>query len=203
MSNKYHLKLEKTITTANYGTFLIDLLYDPTGLKIVSIYNEKLEPSLRHNLDIVLNLVNFCLIKKISPQEIAEHILRKPQNYNNQPLDEVLEIVAQAILDAPSTVEQIRPDILQELFTTVQQVTQQAIPANSSQNSQPLSPNTPEPELDIPPLPVYQQESDQIQPESEIMNSQQDYDSFTNEEEQLEAKPKPPHNFFNPFRSRE
>jgi len=67
MSNKYHLKLEKTITTPNYGTFLIDLLYDPTGLKIISIYNEQLEPSLRHNLDIVLNLVNFCLIKKNQP----------------------------------------------------------------------------------------------------------------------------------------
>jgi|GEM_PF-1337749 len=209
MSNKYHLKLEKIITTANYGTFLIDLLYDPEGLKIVSIYNEQLEPNLRHNLDIVLNLVNFCLIKKISPKEIAEHILRKPQNYNKLPLDDVLEIVAQAILDAPSTVEQIKPDMLEDLFTTVQQITQQTISTAttvsqySSQNTQPISAITPEPKIDVPPTPIYYQEPNQIQSEPERPNSQEDYDNFSDEEEQPEAKPKPPRDFFNPFRSRE
>ncbi len=208
MSNKYHLKLEKIITTANYGTFLVDLLYDPEGLKIISVYNEQLEANLRHNLDIVLNLVNFCLIKKISPKEIAEHILRKPQNYNKLPLDDVLEIVAQAILDAPSTVEQIKPNMLEELFTTVQQITQQAItatpiPQYSSQNTQPPSPNIPESTIGVPPMPMYYQESSQDQTDSEIINSQEDYEDFANEKEQSETKPKPHQNFFNPFRSRE
>ena len=136
--------------------------------------------------------------------------MRKPQNYNKLPLDEVLEIVAQAILDAPSTVEQIKPDMLEELFTTVQQITQQTIaaattiPQNNPKNVQPVPPTNPESITEVPPMPTYYQEPDQMSSEPARTNPQEeDYDDTSGDEEQPETRPKPPHNFFNPFRSRE
>ncbi len=125
MPNKYSLRLEQVVQTANFGNLLVSLIYDPEGPKIVSVYGGAIEPNLKQNLDTFLDLINFALLKKIKPKEIAEQIQAKPQGYKNLPLDDLLEIVAKALQDAPESVNQINTEILQELFPETQKNIQQ------------------------------------------------------------------------------
>lgn len=125
-NNKYNLRLEQLVQTTSFGNLLISISYDPEGPKIVSVYGGNIEQNLRQNLDTVLKLINFTLLKKIKTREVAEQILNKPQGYKNLPLDELLAIVAQALQDAPENVSRINPNILQELFVGAQKDIQKA-----------------------------------------------------------------------------
>jgi hypothetical protein len=146
-NNKYNLRLEQLVQTNNFGNLLVSLSYDPEGPKIVSVYGGNIEQNLRQNLDTVLNLINFALLKKIKPRELAEQIRAKPQGYKNLPLDDLLEVVAQAMQDAPESVNQINPGILQELFVEAQRKAQKSNapkPDDTQQPKQSPSQNQPE-----------------------------------------------------------
>ncbi len=179
MPNKYNLRLEQIVQTVNFGNLLVSLSYDPEGPKIVSVYGGTIEPNLRQNLDTFLNLINFTLLKKIKPKEIAEQIRAKPQGYKNLPLDDLLEIVAQALQDAPESVNQINPGILQELFVETQKTIQQKFG------------NAPKPEEMPTPQEAYQNQT--TTPEQ---NQAAQAQVEIPKEEQSQAK------FFNPFRDR-
>lgn len=128
-SNKYNLILEQLVQAGSFGNLLVRIGYDPEGPKIVSVYGGNLDSNLRQNLDTVLNLVNFALLKKIKPGELASRIKARPAGYHNLPLDDLLDVVAQALQDAPESVNQINPGMLQELFVEAQRTeVQRAVP---------------------------------------------------------------------------
>ncbi len=182
MSNKYNLRLEQLVQTNNFGNLLVSLSYDPEGPKIVSIYGGNIEQNLRQNLDTFLNLINFALLKKIKPRELAQQIKAKPQGYKNLPLDDLLEVLAQVLHDAPESVNQINPGILQELFI-------EAAQSMAQKNNVPKPPESQQNK---------QASSNQLNPSPEQAQTSQEQDQNQHQPNQGGQQGK----FFNPFRDK-
>ncbi|MEM1311921.1 MAG: hypothetical protein AAGF07_00455 [Patescibacteria group bacterium] len=108
--SKYILKLEKQLQTTEFGDIRISLEYDSQGIRVLRVKGDKVAPEMQTLLKTVLNLVNFSLSKQTKPAELAK--LLEMQGQNSIPLSNLLKIVSETLVSAPSTIAEIKPEMI-------------------------------------------------------------------------------------------
>jgi hypothetical protein len=89
--SKYTIKLEQLVSSPTFGDLVLTIQYDFLGAKIISVQGEKITAELMAQINPVMNMVNFCLTKGISIQEVLEQTLvEKPSTPTEKLLDAVL-----------------------------------------------------------------------------------------------------------------
>jgi len=117
--SQYTLKLEQFIQTNVFGNLSVVLQYDGTGnLKLINMNGESMTPDLKHTLDSILNLVNFILINKISPIDLAHQLDVEPKDGMHLPINDLLTVISSSLKQAPSNISEITPQILADIDTT-------------------------------------------------------------------------------------
>ena len=73
--SKYTIKLEQLVTSPTFGDLVLTIQYDFAGAKIISVQGDRITAELHAQVSPVLNMVNFCLTKGISINEVIEQTL--------------------------------------------------------------------------------------------------------------------------------
>jgi ADP-ribose pyrophosphatase YjhB (NUDIX family) len=141
--SKYALKLEQLVQTNAFGDIAVTLQYDAQGPRMISLANHQLEPELKHLLETILSILNFMLTRRIAPSEIASLIEREPEDGLNLPINDLLRVVAASLKEAPSTVNNINPDILQDVVPAIQEIAKAAANSEQVEPQAPAVPHTP------------------------------------------------------------
>ena len=155
--SKYLLQLLQTVKTNNFGDVTVKIEYDRTGPKIISVDSKNIPPDLKQTLNTFLGLINFTLVKAISPRETATALQKISREGQEMPINKLLMIVGKVMEEVPGNVNQISSDILGEIGDTKTQnnvfeskrpqkpAPQPAPSQNSNSNSQTARPEPQKP----------------------------------------------------------
>jgi hypothetical protein len=114
--SKYTIKLEQLVSSQTFGDLVLTIQYDFSGAKIISINGEKITPELQSQISPVLNMINFCLTKGISIQEVVEQtLIGNPQNQ----IDQLLEIVLSNMSKVPTRIQDIVKEDVIEINSSI------------------------------------------------------------------------------------
>jgi len=113
--SKYVLKLEQLLKTTDYGDMLLTITYDARGPRIVSLKGRDLPPDLQNTLDLFLELINFILINNIEPRFLSEKLEYAKYEHINLPIKAILQFISGSLRAAPSCVQEIRPEIVEQI----------------------------------------------------------------------------------------
>ncbi len=113
--SKYVLKLEQLLKTNDYGDMLLTITYDAGGPRIVSLKGRDLPPDLQDTLDLFLELINFILINNIEPRFLSEKLEYAKYEHINLPIKAILQFIGGSLKAAPSRVQEIRPEIVEQI----------------------------------------------------------------------------------------
>jgi hypothetical protein len=118
--SKYTIKLEQLVSSAAFGDLVLTIQYDFSGAKIISVQGEKLTSELHARVAPVLNMVNFCLTKGISINEVIEQTL---VDNPTSAMEQLLEAILGNLRTVPTRIQdiiqndviEINPSILKHL----------------------------------------------------------------------------------------
>lgn len=113
--SKYALKLERLVKTNTFGDVLVTIQYDSEGPKIVSAESENVQGELKHLMDTFLGLINFVLVNRITPKDLAEQLEKNPNDGMKLKINDLLLVIAAALKEAPSKVEEINSNLLTDI----------------------------------------------------------------------------------------